>query len=84
MEVEWRTDRPPKAGYYLITWRDLSSRMGGRLHVSEAWYNREAIVPWWWTRRYTGERTTGIDLAIQYEVLAWMPLPDPYVEMGEN
>ena len=92
--MEWQeykpSNRPPKAGYYLITWKDGSSRVGkdrkrirGNLWVSEAWYNSDALVPWWWSRRYTGMPHLGIEMAIRHEVLAWMELPKPYRE-GSN
>jgi len=90
--MEWKeyrppTFKPPEAGYYLITWRDVSSRVRrdllretGRLWVSEAWYNPDALVPWWWSRRYTGMPHLGIEMAIRHDVLAWMELPKPYRE----
>ena len=77
---------PPRAGYYLITWVDKSSRvvMGQRIQgkhwVSEAWYNKDAIVPWWWSRRYTGMPSLGIEMAIRHDVVAWTRLPEPYRE----
>lgn len=84
--MEWEeyrpSNRPPEAGYYLITWVDISNPYrGGKRQVSEAWYNQDAIVPWWWTRRYTGENYTGLQMAVRFEVLAWMKMPKPYREI---
>jgi hypothetical protein len=71
--TEWQTGLPPKHGYYLAAWK-----RAGRLTVSELWFNPEAIRPWWFTRAYGGERI-GLDnaLALNLEVVAWMPMPNP-------
>src|SRR4029077_19784831 len=91
--MEWQeykpSNRPPKAGYYLITWATKESRVvaGVRIAdgrwVSEVWYNPDAIVPWWWSRRYTNMPHLGIEMAVLHRVIAWMELPKPYRE-GSN
>jgi len=92
--MEWQeykpSNRPRKAGYYLITWVTNASqvvngvRISDKRWVSEAWYNPDAIVPWWWSRRYTEMPYLGIEMAIRHEVLAWMELPKPYREGSKN
>lgn len=75
--VEWRKGLPSHSGYYLITWD--SPLLETHLVVSEAWFNPDAIEPWWWSRAYTGEpHRTGMSAAIKWKVLAWAEMPRPY------
>lgn len=71
--IEWRSGNPPEHGYYLIAWINVSEKIS----VSEAWYNPDSIIPWWWSRGYTGEPRRGINAAIQKEVISWAVMPNP-------
>lgn len=70
--MDWQRGVPPKHGYYLAAWQ-----RGDRVVVSELWYNPDARPKWWLTRGYIGERSRGMDGAVNYEVVGWMPMPEP-------
>lgn len=73
--IEWRRDLPPNSGYYLIAW--VNKSIIDNLAVSEAWFNPDSIMHWWWSRGYTGEPKRGINAAIQHDVIAWAVMPSP-------
>jgi hypothetical protein len=73
--IEWMTGTPPKSGYYLIAW--VNPAVVEHISVSEAWYNPDSIIPWWWSRGYTGEPRRGINAAMTKEVISWAPMPNP-------
>jgi len=77
--MTWKTGNPPKSGYYLIAW--VNPSLTRHISVSEAWFNPDAVKPWWWSRGYTGERSRGMEAAINHEIVAWMPMPDPPIQV---
>lgn len=77
MMMFWQNGDPPKYGYYLAAWRN-----GDSFVTSELWFNPDSVgSKWWWTRGYSPIRRTGTMLdSVQYEIVAWMPIPEFKVE----
>jgi hypothetical protein len=69
----WQKGEPDKHGYYLAAWRDGPTE----LVVSELWYNPDSVYHWWFSRGYAGQHRGGLADAVRYEVVAWMPMPEP-------
>ena len=70
MRIGWRTDNPPEEkGDYLVTYKSGDMDIARWTNDSFFWQGKTTI--WHW-------------VCAQYcEVVAWMPLPEPYKE-GED
>lgn len=86
-DTYWRTGLPTSnGGYYLVAWRrcaDPTPEQAKHPHptpvvVSELWFNPDANPKWWWSRGYAPVRQPRWpDSAMNHEVIAWMPMPEP-------